>query len=53
MKSESLRDMMLAITVCDAATIDQRTRAAYLARQFDPDFDPVAWLKGLSEGFGA
>lgn len=36
MKSESLRDMMLAIRRSDAATEEQRQRALFLAMMFDP-----------------
>ena len=53
MKSATLRDMMLAIANSDAATTEQRTRAAFLAQRFDPDFDPVAWLRNSNPFSGA
>ena len=48
MKSATLRDMMLAIANSDAATTEQRTRAAFLARHFDPDFDFMDFLRKSS-----
>lgn len=52
MKSASMRELMLAIAKCDAATDDQRTRAAYLARRFDPTFSPDDAVSRMRDIFG-